>query len=246
VHLHLLLQKHVARAVYCRPDEASLFAEALAASSTDHVYEGASNTLSALTVNTHQHGHMWAQPCYWSSSGSHTPETRDWLLYRLCSRVCIVHAVQLQPYHADFQAPLHGDPTRPLYAPSRLRVQVNPMAALNADGWSDDVLIASDVVKEWAYTSDAFPVQPRNELQTFWLPKPVFCVGGMLRIVLEGRIEQQEADGEYYVCICRATALGQPLYGFRSAPAETEVLMYDGIPELDVHGLELDDGELDE
>ena len=231
-----LLHKRLAAAVFRPPDDASLIAEALAASSTDHAMEGVGNTLNALTVNPH-----WDSPCYWSSSGSASPDAADWLLYRLCSKVCVVHSIQLQPYFAEFQAPLNGDPLRPLYSPQRCRVQLSPADPLSPDGWADDVAVAAGV--EWEHTSDAMPVANLNELQTFRLPKPVLCFGGMLRILLEGRVERQAADDLYYVCICRASALGVPLYGFRGGGDLGNRLVFDGIASID--GLDDTLAELD-
>jgi hypothetical protein len=217
-----ILHKRLACAVFRPPDDASLIAEALAASSTDHAMESVQNTLSALTTNSD-----WDAPCYWSSTGSASADTSDWLLYRLCSKVCVVHAVQLQPYFAAFQAPLNGNPLRPLYSPQRCRVQLSPVEPLSPDGWADEVAVAAGCV--WEHTSDAMPVANLNEMQTLTLPKPVLCFGGMLRIVLEGRVERQAADDLYYVCICRATALGVPLYGFRGGGTLGHKLLFDGL-----------------
>jgi len=67
----------------------------------------------------------------------------------------------------------------------------------------------------WSYTSPEFPVAHANELQTFTLPQPVLCVGGALLVQLLGRVQLQQADARYYVCIAHTACRGTPLYGLR-------------------------------
>lgn len=38
-----------------------------------------------------------------------------------------------------------------------------------------------------------------NALQSFKLPKPVVCLGGILRIELLGRVQKQAIDDLYYI-----------------------------------------------
>lgn len=38
-----------------------------------------------------------------------------------------------------------------------------------------------------------------NALQSFRLPRPVLCIGGVLQIELLGRVQQQEMDNMYYI-----------------------------------------------
>ncbi|XP_020592659.1 uncharacterized protein LOC110033094 [Phalaenopsis equestris] len=50
-----------------------------------------------------------------------------------------------------------------------------------------------------------------NALQSFKLPRPVLCIGGVLQIELLGRVQAQEMDGLYYICVCHVRVLGYPL-----------------------------------
>nr|GFC71024.1 hypothetical protein [Tanacetum cinerariifolium] len=50
--------------------------------------------------------------------------------------------------------------------------------------------------------------QQENQLQRFKLPEPVFCIGGYLQIELLGRVQQQAADGRYYICMAHVQAIG--------------------------------------
>ncbi|KAL2460731.1 F-box protein [Abeliophyllum distichum] len=51
-----------------------------------------------------------------------------------------------------------------------------------------------------------------NCLQPFKLPEPVLCTGGYLQIELLGRVQRQETDGLFYICVCHVRVLGRPLY----------------------------------
>ncbi|KAL0379582.1 UNVERIFIED_CONTAM: F-box protein [Sesamum angustifolium] len=64
----------------------------------------------------------------------------------------------------------------------------------------------------WTYTSPEFPMVQENRLQPFELPKPVLCVGGYLQIELLGRVQRQEMDGLFYICVCYVRVLGRPLF----------------------------------
>ncbi|KAL0425945.1 UNVERIFIED_CONTAM: F-box protein [Sesamum radiatum] len=54
--------------------------------------------------------------------------------------------------------------------------------------------------------------EQENRLQPFELPKPVLCVGGYLQIELLGRVQRQEMDGLFYICVCYVRVLGRPLF----------------------------------
>ncbi|KAF3447797.1 hypothetical protein FNV43_RR08501 [Rhamnella rubrinervis] len=49
-----------------------------------------------------------------------------------------------------------------------------------------------------------------GKLQKFELPKPVLYVGGYLLAVLLGRVQTQEIDGLYYICIAHVKVVGRP------------------------------------
>lgn len=47
-------------------------------------------------------------------------------------------------------------------------------------------------------SNDASFIQ-ENVLQSFKLPRPVVCVGGVVQIELMGRVQKQEMDDLYYI-----------------------------------------------
>lgn len=207
------LVKRLCGSALARPGRGSLLAEGQAASSTDNPWEHVRNT---LTTRLH------TMDSYWSSAGG-APADPSWLLYRLCARVSVVHSVQARPYYAIWQDVAHAG--RPLYSPLRVRVQLGARTS-DIGGWSDETEAVGDDT-QWSYTSEAFAVEQADVLQTFTLPQPVVCAGGMMRLLFEGRAQQQDADQLYYVCIVRARALGTPLYGYRCLA--NGQLHYDGV-----------------
>ncbi|MBA0802254.1 hypothetical protein Gohar_012570 [Gossypium harknessii] len=63
----------------------------------------------------------------------------------------------------------------------------------------------------WTYTSQEFPMAQENCLQNFRLPEPVLCIGGILQIELLGRVQRQEMDSLYYICVSHVQVVGRPL-----------------------------------
>ncbi|OIV98747.1 hypothetical protein TanjilG_24918 [Lupinus angustifolius] len=47
-----------------------------------------------------------------------------------------------------------------------------------------------------------------NRLQKFKLPEPVLCIGGILQIELLGRVQRQEMDDLFYICISYVQIVG--------------------------------------
>lgn len=48
-------------------------------------------------------------------------------------------------------------------------------------------------------TAGMVVLQQENSLQTFKLPKPAICTGGILQVELLGRVQKQEMDDLYYI-----------------------------------------------
>ncbi|KAL0317751.1 UNVERIFIED_CONTAM: F-box protein [Sesamum angustifolium] len=61
------------------------------------------------------------------------------------------------------------------------------------------------------WSSKEYPMAQENRLQKFKLPEPVLCIGGILKVELLGRVQTQEMDGLYYICINHVAAIGRPL-----------------------------------
>lgn len=184
--------------------------EAIRASSTDNYPdESIENTLiEADRVNM--------QPSYWSSRGECDPGTPETLLYRLCSRLCVVAEIKIQPFEAYFQ---YGSPIYSAKAvrfrmghcvsnqnqnPSATDNRLSPQISKHTQDYSDEKFV-------WTYVSPEFPMAQQNELQTFTLPRPALCIGGMVQIELLGRVQVQDMDNQYYICVCHVQVIGRPL-----------------------------------
>ncbi|KAG4991653.1 hypothetical protein JHK82_025163 [Glycine max] len=50
-----------------------------------------------------------------------------------------------------------------------------------------------------------------NRLQKFKLPEPVLCIGGVLLVELLGRVQKQEMDELFYICISHVQAMGRSI-----------------------------------
>ncbi|XP_050220679.1 F-box protein At4g00755-like [Mercurialis annua] len=178
--------------------------EAISASSTDNFpVESIWNTLEP-------HDRVEQGASYWSSKGqSHTtaPET---LVYKLSANLCLVTEIHIQPFQAYFQYDF------PIYSSKSVRfklghakfpLQIENGATVNS--LSNYNSTGSEFV--WTYTSPEYPMIQENCLQKFKLPEPVLCVGGILQVELLGRVQRQEMDGLYYICISHVQAVGRPL-----------------------------------
>ncbi|MCO5570912.1 hypothetical protein L7F22_024642 [Adiantum nelumboides] len=63
----------------------------------------------------------------------------------------------------------------------------------------------------WTYVSPTFPMRQANVLQTFELPKPMLCIGGICQIQLIGRVQTQQSDGLYYIGVNYVNVSGHPI-----------------------------------
>ncbi|XP_068650426.1 F-box protein At4g00755-like [Aristolochia californica] len=180
---------------------------AICASSTDHdPAESIENTLDSSD-------NVGQRPSYWSSEGESDPDLPEMLTYSLCSKLCIIEEVNIQPFEANFQF------GHPIYSAEAVRFRMGfsknifyslshseeeVVAAQRFDDDDDDCYI-------WTYVSPKFPMVQENSLQTFKLPQPVLCIGGILQIELLGRVQKQEMDGLYYICVSHVQVMGRPL-----------------------------------
>jgi len=134
------LWRDLARELAGPPDDASLLADALGASSTDQPGEGVANTLFPR-ARPRRRGRAQgggdpgaAALTYWSSSGSpDAAHSREWVAYRTVAPLCLVSALTVRPFRAWFQ------PGLPVYAPVAVR-----LCAGTADLWGGRVEAARD------------------------------------------------------------------------------------------------------
>ncbi|XP_041008244.1 F-box protein At4g00755-like isoform X2 [Juglans microcarpa x Juglans regia] len=156
---------------------------------------------------------------YWSSEGENDPNVPETLTYTLVANLCVVTEIRVQPFQAFFQ---YGFP---IYSSKAVRFRMGyPRRPLEFNNdklasheWGDEII--------WTYTSPEFPMAQENFLQAFKLPEPVLCIGGILQVELLGRVQRQEMDELYYICVSHVQVLGRPLL----QPFDIEVLDPSGL-----------------
>ncbi|PIN04534.1 hypothetical protein CDL12_22931 [Handroanthus impetiginosus] len=178
--------------------------DAICASSTDNYpEESIKNTLEASDRVDHR-------ASYWSSKGESNPAASETLIYKLASKLCLITEVHVHPFQAYFQFGF------PIYSAKAVRFHMGHLKAPlevesdNIDG-PLDVQDLSDDNFIWSYSSPEFPMAQEDRLQKFKLPEPVFSIGGILKVELLGRVQTQEMDGLYYICITHVEVVGRPL-----------------------------------
>jgi len=181
----------------------------ISASSTDNYPdESIRNTLEPAD-------RIGSKASYWSSKGESDPNVPEILTYKLVAQLCVVTEIQVQPFQAYFQFGF------PIYSSKAVRFRLGysryPLELVDGmlihHRWSDNDFI-------WMYTSPEFPVAQENELQKFKLPEAVLCIGGILQVELLGRVQRQEMDGLYYICVSHVQVVGRPL----SSPFDIDML----------------------
>ncbi|XP_042031673.1 F-box protein At4g00755-like [Salvia splendens] len=182
----------------------SCITDAVCASSTDrYPDESIKNTLEPSD-------RTFLGPSYWSSNGATHPSGSETLIYKLASQLCLITELQVHPYEAYF----HED--CPTYSPKAVRFHLgyskDPLEI--DDEEADEFMDPKEYHEEmfvWSYSSPEFAMAQENLLQKFKLPKPILCIGGMLKVELLGRLQIAELDGLYYICINHVQAIGLPL-----------------------------------
>ncbi|KAK9749325.1 hypothetical protein RND81_02G118000 [Saponaria officinalis] len=179
--------------------------EAICASSTDNYpEEGVHNTLEPRD-------RIGRRASYWSSSGQSNPEVPERLTYKLISDFCVITQINVQPFQAFFQA------SSPIYSAKAVRFRMGYRVLPDdeeeevdfSNGHGGSSFAGEQFV--WTYTSEEFPMSQENCIQNFKLPEPVLCIGGIVQIELLGRVQRQEMDGLFYMCMAYVQVLGHSL-----------------------------------
>ncbi|XP_031261383.1 F-box protein At4g00755 [Pistacia vera] len=142
---------------------------------------------------------------YWSSKGHSNPAVPETLIYKLVGDLCVISEINIQPFKAYFQWGL------PIYSARAVRFRMGHAKSPIDDPMGEASNDSTDDKFVWTYTSQEFPMAQENRLQKFKLPEPVMCIGGILKIELLGRIQKQEMDGLYYICVSHVQIVGRSL-----------------------------------
>ncbi|XP_022770351.1 F-box protein At4g00755-like isoform X2 [Durio zibethinus] len=173
--------------------------EAIIASSTDNYpEESIDNTLEPRD-------RVGRRASYWSSKGQSNPAVPETLTYKLVADLCVITEINVRPFLAYFQ---YG---YPIYSAKSVRFRMGHVKS-SMDNLVDESCQDSGNHKfVWTYTSQEFPMAQENRLQNFKLPEPILCIGGILQIELLGRVQRQEMDGLFYICVSHVQVVGRPL-----------------------------------
>ncbi|MBA0685872.1 hypothetical protein Goari_013513 [Gossypium aridum] len=192
--------------------------EAIIASSTDNdPEEGIHNTLEPRD-------RVARRASYWSSKGQSNPAVPETLTYRLCADLCVITEINVRPFQAYFQI------GKPIYSANSVRFRMGHVKSCMDNIVKESCQDCGNEKFAWTYTSQEFPMaqfcnnpkrstadsgfflrKQENCLQNFRLPEPVLCIGGILQIELLGRVQRQEMDSLYYICVSHVKVVGRPL-----------------------------------
>lgn len=177
--------------------------KSICASSTDNYpEESIHNTLESNDT-------VEQSASYWSSKGASDPSLPETLVYKLIANLCVITEVHVQPFQAYFQFGF------PIYSVKAVRFRMgHPKYSMELDFGITNISANDNDSSDkfiWTYTSPEFPMSQENVLQKFKLPEPVLCIGGILQIELLGRVQRQEMDGLYYICVSHVQVVGRPL-----------------------------------
>ncbi|CAI9259676.1 unnamed protein product [Lactuca saligna] len=147
---------------------------------------------------------------YWSSEGAVDPAVPETLVYKLVANLCVITEIHIHPFQAYFQFGF------PIYSAKAVRFRLGhlkPAYEIEND-MKDESTAALRFIRDnvvWTYTSPSFPMAQESRLQRFKLPEPALCIGGILQIELLGRVQKQEMDEKYYICVSHVQVVGRPL-----------------------------------
>ncbi|KAJ1694776.1 hypothetical protein LUZ63_011474 [Rhynchospora breviuscula] len=175
----------------------------IGASSTDNFpEEGIENTLEPYYS-------VDLGPSYWSSAGQADPNVQESLVYRLESDLYFVNEIRIRPFKALFQD------GHPIYSAKHVRFRMGHskfnLSELSLVTAEEESQLTKDDNYVWTYISPEYSMAQESNLQAFKLPRPILCIGGVLKIELLGRVQKQEADDLYYICVGYVQVIGCPL-----------------------------------
>ncbi|KAG0569436.1 hypothetical protein M758_6G086500 [Ceratodon purpureus] len=196
------IYRHLLRELRHEPAiEKSCIRDAVVASSTDNYPE--ESIVQTLYPRPRYSDDI--TPSYWSSTGQRDVNCPETLTYNLMSNLCVVHEVRIRPFQAFFQI------GHPIYSAKYIRIRLGYAIEKPT---TDCESPKKEYV--WSYESPKFIMEQADSMQVFKLPRPVLCIGGVLQVELLGRVQTQELDQLYYICICHVSVVGWPVSDFRA------------------------------
>ncbi|KAJ4777332.1 F-box protein [Rhynchospora pubera] len=169
---------------------------------------------------------------YWSSSGQVDPTVLESLTYQLNFDLGFVDKISIQPFKAFFQL------DDPIYSSKYVRFKMGYSKSPNmsTNFKLDQGRLTADENYVWTYISPEFPmlqvimkqlfiilsvcnvhqhlvrgIFQEDIQQAFRLPRPALCIGGVVKIEFLGRIQKQDMDDLFYICIRNVQVKGRAL-----------------------------------
>ncbi|KAJ3682106.1 hypothetical protein LUZ60_014679 [Juncus effusus] len=143
------------------------------------------------------------RPSYWSSGGSVDNNLSEFLMYRLNSNLCVINEIKIRPFQAFFQI------GHPIYASRSVRFKMGYSKMHETFLANAEKYLIADDNYVWTYVSPEFHMQQENLLQSFKLPRPALCIGGVIKIELIGRVQKHSMDSLFYICINHVQVIGR-------------------------------------
>ncbi|KAJ4778590.1 F-box protein [Rhynchospora pubera] len=167
-------------------------------------------------------------PSYWSSAGQADPNVQESLIYRLESDLYLVNEIRIQPFKAFFQD------GHPIYSAKHVRFRMGHskfnLSELSLLSGKEKSQLTRDDNYVWTYISPEYCMAQESNLQAFKLPRPILCIGGVLKIELLGRVQKQELDGLYYICVSYVQVIGCPLSPLLDVASSTDSTVLEFYP----------------
>ncbi|OMO78672.1 hypothetical protein CCACVL1_14223 [Corchorus capsularis] len=173
--------------------------KAIIASSTDNYPE------ESIVNTLEPRDRVGRRASYWSSKGQKNPAVPETLTYKLVADLCVITEINLRPFQAYFQFGY------PIYSAKSVRFRMGYIKSSMKNLVNESFQGSGDDKFVWTYTSQEFPMAQENRLQNFKLPEPVLCIGGILQIELLGRVQRQDMDGLFYICVSNVQVVGRAL-----------------------------------
>ncbi|XVE77063.1 hypothetical protein DITRI_Ditri13aG0031600 [Diplodiscus trichospermus] len=196
-------------------DVGNCISEAIIASSTDN------NPEESIDNTLEPRDRVARRASYWSSKGQRNPAVPEMLTYKLVANLCVITEIKIRPFQAYFQ---FGSP---IYSAKYVRFRMGHIRSFMDNCVDESCQDSCNDKFVWTYTSQKFPMAQENSLQNFTLPEPILCIGGILQIELLGRVQRQETDGLFYICVSHVQVMGRPLspaFGIQLLDSENFVL----------------------